>query len=104
MTDEQPCENTDRELWRAESEEGMEYYAPSLHVTIEGNIGIDVGGTVFVDSIERIHKFVEMGKAFLDTMDLMAERLEHVEPRIVHTDSAAYKKAVIRMALEELLT
>lgn len=39
------CENTDREIWR---EREGDYYADSIHVTKEGSIGFNVGGTVIV--------------------------------------------------------
>jgi hypothetical protein len=49
--------NTDRELWRAGGGDGngMSYYEPSLHVTAEDLIGINVGGTVLVLPIEKWH-------------------------------------------------
>ena len=46
-----PKENTDRELWRR-SEDA---FAPSIHVTKEGAIGINVGGYVVVKSAEQWH-------------------------------------------------
>lgn len=49
------AQNTDRELYREPAEPGLEYYAPSIHVTQEGAIGIDVGGTVFVRSLRAWH-------------------------------------------------
>jgi hypothetical protein len=48
-----PCENTDREIWR---EREGDYYADSIHVTEEGNIGIDCGGYVYVKPIREWHK------------------------------------------------
>ena len=45
-------QNTDRELWR-ETED--DYYAPSLHVTEGGGIGMNVGGTVIVMPIREWH-------------------------------------------------
>ena len=48
----QPCENTDRELWR---EREGDYYADSIHVTKEGRIGINCGGHVFVMSLKDWH-------------------------------------------------
>ena len=39
------CLNTDREIWR---EREGDYYADSIHVTKEGAIGFNVGGTVIV--------------------------------------------------------
>jgi hypothetical protein len=46
------CANTDRELWR---ETEGDYYAPSIHVTEHGGIGIKVGGTVVVRPIREWH-------------------------------------------------
>ena len=54
----QPALNTDRELWRREGGEAIDpdnYYQPSIHVTKEGHIGINVGGTVYVMSVEDWH-------------------------------------------------
>ena len=47
-----PVENTDRELWR---QTPGDYYAPSLHVTADGKIGINVGGTVLIADVEIWH-------------------------------------------------
>lgn len=47
-----PAKNTDREIWR---ERSGDYYAPSIHVTEEGGIGIDVGGTVIVMDVRDWH-------------------------------------------------
>lgn len=49
------AENTDREIWR---EKPDDYYAPSIHVTKEGGIGIDVGGTVIVMDVRDWHAAV----------------------------------------------
>ena len=45
--------NTDREIWRRIP---GDYYSPSIHVTAEGGIGIDVGGRVIVMDIEDWHR------------------------------------------------
>jgi hypothetical protein len=47
-----PAANTDRELWR---ETPGDYYSPSIHVTAQGGIGINVGGTVIVRSVRDWH-------------------------------------------------
>lgn len=60
----QPCENTDRELWR---EREGDYYADSIHVTKEGAIGINVGGHVFVKTVRAWH---ELAKELEDVRDL----------------------------------
>lgn len=43
-------QNTDRELWR---DKAKDYYAARLFVTEAGEIGIDVGGTVYVKPIRE---------------------------------------------------
>jgi hypothetical protein len=52
-TGEQTGENTDRELWR---EREGDYYADSIHVTKEGAIGINCGGTVIVKPLRAWHQ------------------------------------------------
>ena len=51
--------STDRELWRAVPDD---YYAPSVFVTREGDIGMNHGGTVFVMTVEE---WVKRAKAFI---------------------------------------
>lgn len=48
-----PRLNTDRELWR---ERKGDFYADSLHVTEDGGIGMNVGGTVIVMPILEWHR------------------------------------------------
>ena len=43
------CVNTDKNIWRNVKDD---YYSPSIHVTEEGNIGINVGGHVIVKPVE----------------------------------------------------
>jgi len=47
------CENTDKEIWR---EKDDDFYSPSIHVTENGKIGIDVGGYVFVKDVRDWHR------------------------------------------------
>ena len=47
-----PAANTDRELWH---EKDDDYYAPSIHVTVDGRIGINVGGLVKVKTLREWH-------------------------------------------------
>jgi hypothetical protein len=42
----------DREIWRREPANS---YSPSIHVTAEGGIGIDVGGLVIAMDVEDWH-------------------------------------------------
>jgi hypothetical protein len=48
----EPCENTDKEIWRAEP---GDYYSDSIHVTENGGIGINCGGIVFTKPIRQWH-------------------------------------------------
>lgn len=59
VSDERACLNTDRELWR----ESDSYYAPSIHVTDGGGIGINVGGHVIVMTVRAWH---QLGVAYLE--------------------------------------
>lgn len=54
---EQVAANTDRELWRKGGGDGngMSYYEPTIHVTQDERIGINVGGTVFELPVEEWH-------------------------------------------------
>ncbi len=64
-----PTKNTDRELWREPFPDPPgDYYAPSIHVTAQGAIGIDVAGTVFVRTLQEWHS--------------LAERLSRAEQRV----------------------
>ena len=53
MNSDQPCVNTDKEIWR---ERPGGYYADSIHVTADGNIGINCGGYVIVMPVREWHK------------------------------------------------
>ena len=44
--------NEDKEIWRMAP---GDFYAPSIHVTKDGHIGINVGGLVVVMPIEKWH-------------------------------------------------
>lgn len=54
--------NTDREIWR---ETPGDYYSPSIHVTAEGGIGIDVGGLVIVMDVYDWHQLANKQTAAL---------------------------------------
>ena len=49
-----PCQNTDKELWRKSDD----YYDDSIHVTAQGQIGINCGGNVIVKDLREWHKLV----------------------------------------------
>ena len=46
------CKNTDKHIWRLDENDP---YSPSIHVTENGHIGINVGGTVIVKPIKDWH-------------------------------------------------
>ncbi len=51
--DDNCVKNTDREIWREKEED---FYSPSIHVTEQGKIGINVGGYVIIKPIQDWHK------------------------------------------------
>jgi hypothetical protein len=53
------CENTDREIWRGPDEGCGDYYADSIHVTKDGDIGINCGGTVIVLPVREWRKLAD---------------------------------------------
>lgn len=57
--DELASKNTDVEIWRKEPDN---YYSPAIHKTIDGAIGINVGGSVIVMSVEDWHKAAKIRK------------------------------------------
>jgi hypothetical protein len=63
MSDNQACENTDREIWR---EREGDFYADSIHVTKQGWIGINCGGHVIVMSLRNWHR---VAQAHLKTLE-----------------------------------
>ena len=72
--EEQVYENTDVEIWRKPgASESMAYYQPSIHVTKNNLIGIDVGGTVFVMPVEDWH-------------DLAKEKFDNAPQEATHKD------------------
>jgi hypothetical protein len=53
--------NTDRELYREpKGDLPSDYYANSLHVTAQGHIGMNVGGTVVALPIEEWHRLAQV--------------------------------------------
>jgi hypothetical protein len=73
--------NTDRELWR----ERDDYYAPSLHVTESGDIGINVGGLVFVKSLREWHALAHPSTPSTDTprdAEKIAQRFHEAYERL----------------------
>lgn len=83
MSDNQPCVNTDRELWR---ETPGDYYAPRIFVTEGGGIGIDVGGRVHVRPVRDWHLAL-----------VASERLREIEGlrNDVLQAEAAYERAQV---------
>jgi hypothetical protein len=61
----QPEQNTDREVWR---ERPGDYYADSIHVTADGGIGINCGGSVYVKPIREWHAMAGGPMSIRDTV------------------------------------
>lgn len=58
MTDNQACNNTDRDLWFEDPSNSA--YSPRLFITETGGIGIDVGGLCFVQPIREWHRMAAL--------------------------------------------
>ena len=58
----EPLLNTDKEIWR----QTPDYYSPSIHTTEQNNIGINVGGTVYVKTIEEWHRLAKSIESLRD--------------------------------------
>lgn len=72
----QACENTDREIWRGPDEGNGIYYADSIHVTKDGGIGINCGGSVYVKSIREWHRLAGGPlPGIMEVEDLAREKL-----------------------------
>lgn len=53
MSENEACENTDREIYREPDKTGNgSYYSDSIHVTKDGGIGINCGGHVIVKPLK----------------------------------------------------
>lgn len=71
-----PAANTDRELWR---EREGDYYSPSIHVTAQGAIGINVGGTVHVRTLREWHAILECSDL---EVNQILDRWDQTDPKI----------------------
>lgn len=74
--------NTDKELWREPNDKGEtdDVYQPSIHVTQNNMIGIDVGGSVYVKSLRDWHDLAG-GKLTLKDfeIDILLSELENLD-------------------------
>lgn len=69
------CENTDKHLWPLVSDDA---FAPSVHATKDGSIGINVGGHVIVMPIRKWHM---LAIAKQREAQLNLELREHIEQK-----------------------
>jgi len=70
VSDTQAVENTDRELWRGPDLGNGDYYADSVHVTLGGGIGINVGGRVIVMRPNEWHNVCQEAADLRDKLDM----------------------------------
>jgi len=86
------AQNTDREIWRRNRSSDCidDYYQPSIHATKDGGIGINVGGTVHVKSIEEWHRLAG-GKLTLKDFERgsSAPSLREALSKIIHDEPHA---------------
>lgn len=78
---EQPALNTDRELFREDTgDRAGSYYENSLHVTAQGTIGMNVGGTVYTLPIARWHALAAASLGVVDDYDYTAADIQARRP------------------------
>lgn len=82
-------QNTDRELWREPFPDPPgDYYAPSIHVTAQGGVGINVGGLVYVMTLRNWHSLAERlsaAEARVKELEAENERLRADKERLHET-------------------
>lgn len=87
-----PIQNTDREIWNARDDNG---YGPSIHVTSEGRIGINVGGTVIVRRVVDWHSSQE-------DLDSVREELRKCKAKLTrHWDDLLAYREELRTQLQK---
>lgn len=75
-----PVVNTDRELFREVKDD---YYSPSLRVTENGMIGIDVGGFVRVMSLRDWHRMAKIADlSLILCKELQSPAMEYLNEHI----------------------
>jgi hypothetical protein len=92
--------NTDKEIWR---EVGGDYYSPSIHVTVNRQIGINVGGYVFVKDVREWHGLarkkdeeegnVEARPSVTDLLANLARRVSSLEQQLKDTQRNVERQA-----------
>lgn len=88
-------ENTDKEIWR---EIPDDYYSPSIFVTKENNIGINVGGHVYVKTVEQWHKNTHPVEL---TDEEIAQEWGKFYPDVFHTHLIDFARALLNKAQEK---
>ena len=67
--------NTDKEIWRKIKDD---FYSPSIHITKDNDIGLNVGGRVIVIPIEEWHKIALVVEALELRLAKTKEALENI--------------------------
>jgi hypothetical protein len=94
--------NNDKEIWRKVD---GDYYSPSIHVTANGQIGINVGGYVFVKDVSEWHGLAirkdeeercfesEESQQITDLLANLARRVSSLEQQLSDTQANVEKLA-----------
>ena len=92
----EPVENTDKELWR---ETPNDYYSPSIFVTEQNSIGINVSGMVYVKPVEEWHRLAEPAKTLTD--EEIIEFIKSWEGLVVTNRTMEMFRAILKKASEK---
>lgn len=88
-------ENTDKEIWR---EIPDDYYAPSIFVTAQNTIGINVGGSVHVKHVHEWHRLAHPVKEQLTDEEWL---ITYQTWALTSNDPLVLKQAILRKASEQ---
>ena len=92
-------ENTDKEIWR---EIPDDYYAPSIFVTAQNTIGINVGGSVHVKHVHEWHRLAHPIKELTDEeIAVIGDKCFRTMSYELWVQTNEFARAILRKASEK---
>jgi 3-oxoacyl-[acyl-carrier-protein] synthase III len=88
MREDKTHKNTDKEIWRKVNDD---YYSPSIHVTEQDGIGINISGMVIVKPVEEWYRLAIECDKYNEKDKKIAELERQRDAAVVQADT--FKKA-----------
>jgi hypothetical protein len=98
----EPCQNTDRELWRDPDDENGSYYAGSIHVTKDGGIGINCGGLVIVKPLREWHALARCSADSAGDTGTLEKVTSIIERHVPHDEAVHMAGDIIDLISPEI--